>query len=212
MRLYSYYRSSAAYRLRIALKLKGLAYDYSAVNLLEGEQGSEAYRAINPAALVPALELGPGEILTQSVAILEWLEETQPEPPLLPADPWLRARIRSIVNHIACDVHPLCNSGVIAHLKNRLGAEETQVTQWFTAWMHRGFTAIESLIDVEDGEFCLGDTPTLADVCLVPQIYNARRFSIPLEAFPRVTAVAARCAEHPAFADAAPERQPDAPR
>ncbi len=212
MQLYTYFRSSAAYRLRIALNLKGLDYSAIPVNLLQGEQKSETFRAVNPAGLVPALALEDGEILTQSVAILEWLEDAHPEPALLPADPLARARVRSIVNHIACDIHPLCNSGVIKHLRDEFGADEAQIDTWFTTWMHRGFTAIEAMIDDHGGAFCIGDQLSLADICLVPQVYNAQRFSIPLEAFPKLLEVNDRCLDIAAFTRASPERQPDAPQ
>jgi maleylacetoacetate isomerase len=211
VRLYSYYRSSAAYRLRIALNLKGLAYDYAAVNLLQGEQKSAAYLDINPAGLVPSLELDDHSVLTQSVAILEWLEETHAQPPLLPRDALARARVRAMVNLIACDIHPICNVGVVNHLKSQLQADEAAVRNWFTTWMQRGFRAIEQFVASSDGPYCAGDAPTLADVCLVPQVYNARRFDIPLQAFPRIVDITAHCLGLDAFAAAAPEQQPDYP-
>jgi maleylacetoacetate isomerase len=211
VKLYSYFRSSAAYRLRIALNLKGLDYDYVAINLLKQEQKSEHFRAINPAALVPALETDDGAVLTQSVAILEWLEDVHPEPALVPVDTHARAVMRSVVNHIACDIHPLCNSGVTTYLRDRFDADDEQISHWYTTWMHRGFTAVEALIRDHGGAFCVGDRLTLADVCLVPQVYNARRFSIALDAFPGVRQISERCLDIAAFDRAAPERQPDAP-
>lgn len=211
MKLYSYYRSSAAYRLRIALNLKELAYDYVAINVLEQEHKSERFRAINPAALVPAVETDEAAILTQSVAILEWLEDVQPEPALIPADALQRALVRSIVNHIACDIHPLCNSGVTNYLRQQFAASDAQVGDWYTSWMHRGFTAVDALIREHGGSFCIGDHLTLADVCLVPQVYNARRFSIDLNPFPEIRRITERCLTIEAFVQSAPENQPDTP-
>lgn len=210
MKLYSYFRSSAAYRLRIALNLKGLPYDYQAVNLLQQEQKAADYLSMNPQGLVPALELDGGEVLAQSVAILEWLEEVHPQPPLLPRDPLQRARVRSMVNNVCCDIHPLCNSSVIAYLRERCAADEDAVRQWFRTWMHRGFAAIETLLARNATPFAFGDTPGMADVVLVPQVFNARRFAIPLDNFPCLTRVVDHCNTLGAFADAAPERQPDA--
>lgn len=209
MKLYSYFRSSAAYRVRIGLNLKGLPYDYSPINLLDGEHKSESYLGMNPQGLVPAMELQEGEVLGQSVALLEWLDETCPEPPLLPAEPLQRARIRSVVNSIACDIHPICNMSVTTYLKTNLDASQDDVTDWFTTWMHRGFSAIERVLAVNNSRFSFGDEPCLADVVLVPQIYNARRFNVDLDPFPNITRVVETCNALPAFSDAAPEAQPD---
>ena len=209
MKLYSYFRSSAAYRVRIALNLKGIAYDYLPVNLLQQEQKAPDYLARNPQGLVPALELDGGEVLAQSVAVLEWLEETRPEPPLLPADPLQRARVRSVVNSVCCDIHPLCNIAVVDYLKTHHGAVQEDIVNWFRTWMHRGFGAIERVLAHNDAPCAFGPTPTLADVVLVPQVYNARRFDIPLQDFPHLTRVTDHCAALEAFAAAAPERQPD---
>lgn len=211
MKLYSYFRSSAAYRLRIALNLKGLPVETAAVNLLKGEQQSDEYRALNPAGLVPALVLDDEQVLTQSIAILEWLEDCHPQPALLPGDALARARARTIVNLIACDIHPICNLGVVNYLKTHFQAEQDDVVAWFSTWMNRGFTAIEPLIEQTSGPYCLGDRVSLADVCLIPQVYNANRFGISLDPYPRIAAVNAACLGLDAFSRAAPEQQPDCP-
>jgi len=210
VKLYSYFRSSAAYRVRIALNLKGLRYGYVPVNLLAKEQKSTGYLARNPQGLVPALELEDGVLLAQSLAILEWLEETHPEPPLLPADPLARARVRAIAALIACDVHPINNIAVLDYLRGELHADEAQVRHWYHTWVARGFDAIEATLAGRDDPCCFGRAPSLADVCLVPQVYNARRFEVPLDDYPRIAAVAAHCESLDAFAAAAPNRQPDA--
>jgi maleylpyruvate isomerase len=210
LELFSYYRSSAAYRLRIALNLKGLDYRLSAVNLARGEQLSRHYRSLNPQGLVPVLATGEGAHLTQSVAIMEWLEETHPEPPLLPAEPLARARVRAMVNTVACDIHPLNNLRVLRYLERVLEVGEGERSGWYHHWLRQGFLALEQ--QVSGARRCWGDAVTMADVCLVPQIYNARRFAFDLSAFPRLVAIAGALAELAAFAEAAPERQPDAPR
>ncbi len=209
MKLYSYFRSSAAYRLRIALNLKGLEYDYIPVNLLKAEQKSDDYLRLNPQGLVPAMELPDGTTLGQSVALLEWLDETYPEPPLLPADALARARVRSLVGSIACDIHPICNIAVTNYLKDRFDATQGDVIDWYTTWMHRGFAAIETVLEANATPFAFGEQPGLADVYLVPQLYNAQRFDIDLAPFPNIRRVVAQCNTLPAFRDAAPENQPD---
>jgi maleylacetoacetate isomerase len=210
VKLYSYYRSSAAYRVRIALNLKSLPFDYVPVNLIEHEQKSSTYMARNPQGLVPALELAGGELIAQSVAILEWLEETQPAPPLLPGDPLLRARVRSLVGSIACDIHPLNNMSVTAYLSEHLNASDEQVHQWYCNWVERGFSAIEERLGTSMGLCCFGDRPTLADVCLVPQVFNANRFNVPMDPYPNIRRVTAHCNTLEAFRLAAPAAQPDA--
>ena len=210
MKLYSYYRSSAAYRVRIALNLKGLPYDYVAVNLLHSEQKSEEYMARNPQGLLPALELEGGEVLAQSVAILEWLEESVPEPALLPSDPLPRARVRSLVNNIVCDIHPLNNLSIMNYLRKELGASDEGVHRWYCNWVDRGFSAIEQNLADNMGDCCFGDQPTLADVCLIPQVYNAYRFKVPMESYPNIRQVVQHCNSLEAFANATPEAQPDA--
>jgi maleylpyruvate isomerase len=209
MKLHGYFRSSAAYRVRIALNLKGLSAEYLAHHLRKGEQCAPSYLAINPQGLVPALESDAGAILTQSLAIIEWLDEIHPEPPLLPSDPLRRARARAFAMAIACDVHPVQNLKVLARLRE-LGLAEQDVTGW-AAWVNReGLAACETLIADEAGPFCFGPTPTIADLCLVPQLANARRFGVDLAAFPRLLKAEAAARNNKAFADAAPDRQPDA--
>jgi maleylpyruvate isomerase len=209
MKLHGYFRSSAAYRVRIALNLKGLPTDHLPHHLRKGEQCAPAYLAINPQGLVPTLERDDGTALTQSLAIIEWLDETHPNPPLLPEDPLRRAKARAFALAIACDVHPVQNLKVLARLR-QLGVAEEAVTEW-AAWANReGLSACEALIKGEKGPFCFGATPTVADLCLVPQLANARRFGVDVAAFPRLLEAEAAAKEIKAFADAAPDRQPDA--
>ncbi len=207
MRLYTYFRSSAAYRVRIALNLKGVAYESIPVNLLKGEQQAEAYTAVNPHGRVPSLEVD-GAVLTQSPAILEYLDEVHPEPPLLPMGALNRARVRAVASLIGCDIHPLNNLCVLRYLKHQLGHEQADVDAWYAHWIRQGFDAVEGML--EPGPYAFGDRVSLADVYLVPQVFNARRFDIPLDAYPRIAAVDAACAAHKAFQDAAPGSQPDA--
>jgi maleylpyruvate isomerase len=209
MKLHGYYRSSAAYRVRIALNLKGLSVDHLPHHLRKGEQRDPAYLAINPQGLVPTLEDDSGAILTQSLAIIEWLDETRPQPPLLPKDPLRRARVRAFAMALACDTHPLQNTKVLARLRE-LGLGEDAVTAW-AAWANReGLVACEKLIAHEQGPFCFGSAPTLADLCLVPQLGNARRFGVDVNAYPRLLQAEAAAKAMKAFADAAPDRQGDA--
>jgi maleylpyruvate isomerase len=208
MKLHGYFRSSASYRVRIALNLKGLSADHLPHHLRKGEQRDPAYLAINPQGLVPTLDDG-GVILTQSLAIIEWLDEIHPEPPLLPEDPLRRAKVRAFAMALACDTHPVQNLKVLARLR-QLGLPEEQVTEW-AAWANReGLAACETLVAGEAGPFCFGITPTVADLCLIPQLANARRFGVALEAFPRLLQVETAAKAVKAFADAAPDRQPDA--
>jgi maleylpyruvate isomerase len=209
MKRHGYFRSSASYRVRIALNLKGLNADHLPHHLRKGEQCAPAYLAINPQGLVPALEDDAGAVLTQSLAIIEWLEETHPEPPLLPKEPLRRAKVRAFAMALACDVHPVQNLKVLARLRE-LGLPEEQVTGW-AAWANReGLSACETLIAGEEGPFCFGAMPSMADLCLVPQLANARRFGVDLAAFPRLLKAEAAAKNLKAFVDAAPERQPDA--
>jgi maleylpyruvate isomerase len=211
MKLYGYFRSSAAYRVRIALGLKGLPYEYAAVNLRKGEQRTATYRALNAQALVPTLEDDRGSF-TQSLAIIEYLDERYPQPPLLPDVPEARARVRAIALAIACDIHPLDNLRVLQYLLRTLGVSEDAKNAWYRHWIDVGLSALESQLagEAATGTFCHGDSPTLADVCLVPQLANARRSSIPLDAYPTLLRIEAACNALPAFAAAAPEKQPDA--
>jgi maleylpyruvate isomerase len=209
MKLHGYFRSSASYRVRIALNLKGLRAEQLAHHLRKGEQRDPAFLAINPQGLVPALEDDAGAVLTQSLAIIEWLDETHPEPPLLPKDPWRRAKVRAFADALACDTHPVQNLKVLARLRE-LGLSEDKVTAW-AGWANReGLAACEKLIANEPGPFCFGTTPTIADLCLVPQLANARRFGVDVNAFPRLLQAEAAAKAMGAFADAAPDRQPDA--
>ena len=208
MKLHGYFRSSASYRVRIALNLKGLAAEHLPHHLRKGEQCAPSFLAINPQGLVPALEQADS-VLTQSLAIIEWLDETHPEPPLLPTDPLRRAKVRAFAMALACDTHPVQNLKVLARLR-QLGLPEEQVTEW-AAWANReGLAACETLIAGEAGPFCFGASPTIADLCLVPQFANARRFGVDVAAYPRLLKAEAAAKQLKAFADAAPDRQPDA--
>jgi maleylacetoacetate isomerase/maleylpyruvate isomerase len=207
--LHSYWRATAPYRVRIALNLKGLAYAYAPVNLAAGEQRGEAYRALNPQALTPALETGDGRVLTQSLAILEWLEETHPVPPLLPASADERAIVRAMMGIVACDIHPLNNLRVQQQLTG-LGIDADGRTLWTQRWINDGFAALEPMVARHTAGFAFGAEPTLADCLLVPQVYSAERYDVDLAPYPAIRAVAARCAEHPAIQAAHPDRQPDA--
>jgi len=209
MKLHGYFRSSASYRVRIALNLKGLCTEHITHHLRKGEQRDPAFLAINPQGLVPVLEDDEGAVLSQSLAIIEWLDETYPEPPLLPKDPLIRAKVRAFADVIACDTHPVQNLKVLARLRE-LGLAEDKVTAW-AGWANReGLAACEKLIANEPGPFCFGATPTIADLCLVPQLANARRFGVDVNAFPRLLQAEAAAKAMEAFAFAAPDRQPDA--
>ena len=215
MNLYSYWRSTAAYRVRLALNLKGIAYETVPVSLLPGqaEHRQDEYRSRNPQMLVPYLEDGDFGI-GQSQAILEYLEETSPATPLLPDSAKQRAVVRSFCNSICCDIHPLNNLRVLVYLKEELGVSDAQRDAWYANWIHEGFRAAEVVANehADHGPFVFGDSVTLADCCLIPQIYNARRFNVPLDDFPRLVAIDAHCNAAPEFIEAIPERQPDAPQ
>lgn len=210
MKLYSYFRSSAAYRVRIALNLKGLPYEMDFVHLTKdgGRQHSAEFNAVNPAKLVPALRLDGGDVLTQSLAIIDYLDEAHPQPPLLPVDPVQRAKVRAVALTIACDIHPIDNLRVLQYLKRTLKHEQSDIDAWYHHWIIQGFNAIEAAI--APGPYCFGAQVTLADVCLVPQVFNARRLKVPLEAFPKIVAVESACLKLVAFDKARPENQPDA--
>lgn len=208
MKLHGYFRSSASYRVRIALNLKGLGAEHLPHHLRKGEQRDPSYLAINPQGLVPTLQDG-GAVITQSLAIIEWLDETHPNPPLLPKDPLRRAKVRAFAMALACDTHPVQNLKVLARLR-QLGLPEEQVTAW-AAWANReGLGACETLIAAEPGPFCFGEAPTLADLCLIPQLANARRFGVDVSAYPRLLKAETAAKDLKAFADAAPDKQPDA--
>jgi len=212
MKLYDYFRSSAAYRVRIALNLKGLAAERAFVHLRRGVQRGDDYLAVNPLGLVPALVTDAGDVLTQSLAIIEWLDETHAQPPLLPPDAAGRARVRALALAIACDIHPINNLRVLNYLTGTLGATEAQKNGWYRYWCDVGFEAMETQLAREKatGVFCHGGSPTIADVCLVPQLANARRVDLDLSPYPTLLRIEAACNALPAFSAAAPSRQPDA--
>jgi len=213
--LYSYWRSSAAFRARIALNLKGLHYETRAVHLLNngGEQHAADYVALNPQELVPALVDGD-RVITQSMAIVEYLDETHPVPALLPADAAGRARVRALAQVVACDIHPLGNLRVLQRLGTQFGADDEQKGEWMRHWIAAGFHALEAMLvnSKGTGRYCHGDTPGMADLCLVPQVYNARRWKMSLDEYPTILRIDAACAELDAFHQAMPEQQPDVPR
>jgi maleylacetoacetate isomerase len=212
LRLYSYWRSSASHRVRIALQLKGLDYDYVPVNLTAGggEQYSAAYRALNPQSRVPTLEIG-GVVLTQSMAIMEWLEETYPDPPLMPREPMQRARVRAMAQLMVADVQPLQNNSVTRYLQERLQQDDGAVDAWRRHWVARGLAALEDMLKGDrEGDYCVGAHPTLADACLLAQCASARRFGIDTALYPRIARIEKACNANPAFQRAAPGAQPDA--
>ena len=210
MTLYSYFRSSAAYRVRIAFNLKGLGYDTISIHLQKegGLNRKPAYRAINPQMRVPALRLDSGELITQSLAIIEYLDEVHPQPPLLPRDSVERAQVRALAQLVACDIHPLNNVGPLRYLKNELGHAQSKIDDSYRHWVPEGFDAREAM--VRGGPYAHGAEVTLADICLVPQVANARRLKVPLDSYPKIVAIDAACAQLSAVAQARPENQPDA--
>jgi len=211
--LHNFFRSSTSYRVRAALHVKQLDYDYRSYVLRAGEQRSEAYLALNPQGLVPTLETDQGP-LTQSLAILEWLDEVHPDPPLLPPDPWGRARVRSLAHAIALEIHPLNNLRVLQYIEARFGADEQAVAEWFEHWVSETFPALEQRLATEPatGRYCHGDAPGLADLCLASQVVNNRRFDIELDPYPEISRIHANLMALPAFEAALPENQPDASR
>nr|WP_067297424.1 maleylacetoacetate isomerase [Marinobacterium profundum] len=210
MQLYSFFNSSTSYRVRIALALKGLEYDYQGVNIRVGEQSDTKYTEINPSRGVPVLVDDEGASLTQSLAIIQYLDDLFPEPRLIPHNSVDKARVLEVANAIACDMHPINNLRILGYLKRELGVTDEQKDAWYRHWVAEGFRALEKLLNRHGhGQFCFGDTPTLADCCLVPQVANAQRFGCDLAAFPKVMAVYEHCLQHPAFRQAAPAEQPD---
>lgn len=208
MQLYSYFRSSASYRVRIALALKGLSYQTIAIHLVKGEHKQAPFISVNPQTRVPALKTDEGDVLIQSLAIIDWLDETHPQPPLMPTDPLFRARVRAAAHVIAMDVHPLGNTGPRNYLLKVLNLDLETVDAWTRHWIEDGFSALEKLIS--PAPYSFGAQPTLADICLVPQVFNARRYKVDMAKFPKISAVDETCRKHPAFAAAAPAAQPDA--
>lgn len=208
MKLYTFFRSSAAYRVRIALNLKGLPYDSVPVHLVKTEHKQDAFRAVNPQMRIPALALSNGDTLIQSLAIIEYLDEVFPDPALLPADNIERAQVRAAAQIVACDIHPLNNSGTMNYLRDKIGMQQSALDGWYASWVTSGFTAIEAMI--EPAPYAFGAHPGLADIFLVPQIYNARRANVPLGNFPKILSVEAACNKLAAFDKARPEMQPDA--
>lgn len=210
MKLYTYFRSSAAYRVRIALNLKNLASDMTPIHLQKegGLNKKPEFRAVNPQMRLPALKLDSGDVLIQSLAIIEYLDEIHPQPPLLPRDPVERAKVRALAQIIACDIHPLNNIGPLRYLKNQLGQDQTKIDAWYHHWILEGFDTLETMI--HPAPYAFGNEVTLADICLVPQVYNARRLKVPLDRFPKLAAVDVACAKLAAFDKAKPENQADA--
>jgi len=210
VKLYSYFRSSAAYRVRIALNLKGIAYETVSVHLVKdgGHNKRPEFRAVNPQMRVPALVTAAGDVLIQSLAIIEYLDETHPEPPLLPRDPTARAKVRALADLIACDIHPLNNTSPLRYLKNEMGQPQSAIDAWYHHWIITGFEALEALIEPEP--YAYGTRVSLADVCVVPQVANARRLKVPLDKFPKIVGVEQAALALAAFDRARPENQPDA--
>jgi maleylacetoacetate isomerase len=210
VKLYSFFRSSAAYRVRIAFNLKDLSYETVAIHLQRegGLNRKPSYRAVNPQMRVPTLALDSGEIITQSLAIIEYLDEVHPRPPLLPRDSVERAQVRALAQLVACDIHPLNNLSPLRYLKNELGQDQSRIDAWYCHWVREGFDALEAMIS--PGPYAYGADVTLADICLVPQVANARRLKVPLDAYPKIIAIDATCARLAAFEQARPENQPDA--
>lgn len=206
IRLHGYWAAGAPYRIRIALNLKGLEWESVSHDLRHGEQKSPEYLTLNPQGLVPALE-ADGQVITQSLAIMEWLDETYPEPPLLPGDKDARAKVRTMAAVIACDIHPLNNLRVLNAIRGDFNADEDQVLTWTGRWITQGFDALEAMLGQYGGAWAYGDMPGMADCCIIPQVFSARRFKVDLAPYPRIVALAERAASHPAFAAAAPEKQ-----
>jgi len=208
MKLYSYWRSTTSYRVRIALNLKGLAYEVTSVDLVAGDQRAADYVDLNPGKGVPTLVLDDGTVLTQSMAILEYLDATEPAPRLIPTDPLERAKVMAVAHSVALDIHPVNNLRLIGQLKSRFGATPEDARDWMDHWMVEGFTAVEALLP-DSESFAFGSAPNIADICITAQVYNAHRWGVDLEPFPKITRIEAACLNLPAFADAHPDNQPD---
>lgn len=208
MKLYSYWRSTTSFRVRAALNLKGVAYETVAVDLVAGDQAASDYAAINPGKGVPTLVLDDGTVLTQSMAILDYLDAVHPQPRLIPEDPIARAKVMAVAHTVAVDIHPVNNLRLIGQLKSRFGASPDQATDWMCHWMREGFTAVEALLPPSDA-FAFGDAPNIADICITAQVYNARRWGLDLAAFPDITRIEQLCLNSPAIAGAHPDNQPD---
>lgn len=208
MKLYSFWRSTTSYRVRAALNLKGLVYDTISVDLIAGDQAATGYAAINPGKGVPTLVLDDGTTLTQSMAILEYLDAVHPQPRLIPEDHFARAKVMAVAHTVAMDIHPVNNLRLIGQLKSRFGASPDQVSDWMRHWMHEGFAAVEALLPASDA-FAFGDAPSIADICITAQVYNARRWGVDLAAFPNIARIEQLCLNSPAIADAHPDNQPD---
>lgn len=212
MKLYSYFRSSASYRVRIALALKGLEYEFQGIHLRRGEQSAPNFLAVNPQGLVPALVEDDGAVLTQSLAIIEYLEERYPEPCLLPPDPVNRAWVRALSQIVACDIHPINNLRILQYLEKELSLDEPARNAWVLRWIDDGFAAMEKMLqgDQRTGIYCFGDAPTVADICLVPQVFNGQRFGVQMNRYPTLARINRACMELAAFEEQAPGKQPDA--
>ncbi len=211
MKIYGYFRSSAAFRLRIAMNLKGLSYDHNLINLQAGDHLRDSFRLINPQGRVPALDI-EGDILTQSLAIIEYLEEVYPAPALLPQDALGKAKVRGVAGLIACDIHPLNNLAVLNYLRDQLEADDESRIAWYRHWVKEGFDGLEKILsaNIETGKFCFGDSPTVADICLVPQVVNAQRFNCDLDCYPTISHIFEECIGLKEFSDAHPSNQPEA--
>ena len=210
MKLYGYWRSSASYRVRIALAMKGIEVAHLPVNLRTGEQTEAEYFALNPQGYLPALELEDGTVLTQSLAILDYIDAIESEPPLLPGDPILRAKILGASLGVAADIHPIQNLSVLKYIRAEHGCDDDAVTTWARHWIAKGFNALEEIAQSTETEFLYTDAPAFFEICLIPQVYNARRFGVDMDAFPRLSAIDTACRKLPAFIAAAPENQADA--
>lgn len=211
MKLYTYFRSSSSYRVRIALNLKRVDYEAAFIHLRKGDQFGADYVKVNPQQQVPTLITDDGDALVQSPAILEWIDETWPDPPLLPGDPLGRQRVRAIAALIGCDIHPIDNLRVLKYVTEELGATQDQLQAWFNHWVELGFDALEKMLDgdPETGRYCHGDSPTLADVYLAPQVFNSQRFKLPLDPYPNIKRIYDNCMALDAFHEASPPEQPD---